>query len=47
MPVHKSGSGYKYGKSGKLYTGKGAKEKAEKQARAIRASQAAAGKKVK
>lgn len=39
MPTRKSGSGYKYGKSGKKYTGKGAKAKADKQGRAIRASQ--------
>lgn len=36
MPVHKIGkSGYKYGKSGKTYYGKGAKRKAQKQGRAI------------
>ncbi len=40
MPVMKSGGGYKYGKSGKRYTGKGAKAKAAKQGRAIKASQA-------
>lgn len=40
MPVRKSGGGYKYGKSGKTYRGKGAKAKAEKQGRAIKASQA-------
>lgn len=39
MPVKKSGGGYKYGKSGKTYKGKGAKAKAAKQGRAIRASQ--------
>jgi hypothetical protein len=39
MPVKKSGSGYKYGKGGKRYTGKGAKAKAAKQGRAIKASQ--------
>lgn len=38
MPVHKSKGGYKFGKSGKLYRGKGAKQKAQKQARAIYAS---------
>lgn len=38
MPVRKSGGGYKYGKSGKTYTGKGAKAKAAKQGRAIQAS---------
>ena len=36
MPVHKTKSGgYKYGKSGKTYYGKGAKKKAQKQAKAI------------
>ena len=40
MPVRKSGSGYKYGTKGKTYTGKGAKAKAQKQGRAIKASQA-------
>lgn len=38
MPVHKSKGGYKFGKSGKLYRGKGAKQKAQKQAMAIYAS---------
>lgn len=38
MPVHKSNSGYKFGKSGKTYYGKGAKKKAQKQAMAIYAS---------
>lgn len=40
MPVRKSGGGYKWGDSGKKYTGKGAKAKAAKQGRAIKASQA-------
>jgi hypothetical protein len=44
MPVRKSKSGYKYGNSGKVYKGKGAKQKAAKQGRAIRASQAKRGK---
>ena len=36
MPVHKTKSGgYKYGKSSKTYRGKGAKKKAQKQAREI------------
>lgn len=39
MPVKKVKGGYKYGTKGKLYKGKGAKAKAEKQGRAIRASQ--------
>lgn len=39
MPVRKTGkSGYQYGKSGKVYHGEHAKEKAEKQAKAIHAS---------
>ena len=39
MPVHKTKSGgYKYGSKGKTYYGKGAKKKAQKQGRAIRAS---------
>jgi hypothetical protein len=37
MPVRKSGSGYKYGNKGKTYP---TKAQAEKQGRAIRASQA-------
>lgn len=40
MPVQKSGGGYKYGSSGKKYTGKGAKAKAARQGRAIKAAQA-------
>lgn len=39
MPMKKSGSGYKWGDKGKTYTGKGAKAKAAKQGRAIKASQ--------
>lgn len=35
MPAHKSNGGYKFGKSGKTYYGKGAKKKEKKQARAI------------
>lgn len=35
MPVHKIPGGYQYGETGKKYYGKDAKEKAEKQARAI------------
>ena len=38
MPVRKVKGGYKWGKSGKTYYGKGAKAKAKKQGRAIRAS---------
>lgn len=40
MPVRKVGGGYRYGSAGKLYRGKGAKAKAAKQGRAIKASQA-------
>ena len=39
MPVRRTKSGgYKWGKSGKTYYGKGAKRKAKKQGRAIHAS---------
>lgn len=35
MPVHSvSGGGWRWGRSGKIYHGKGAKEKAERQGRA-------------
>ena len=34
MPVHKVKGGYKWGTKGKLYKGKGAKQKAAKQGRA-------------
>jgi hypothetical protein len=39
MPVRKTNGGYKWGKSGKFYKGKGAKAKAAKQGRAIKANQ--------
>lgn len=39
MPVRKTNGGYRYGKTGKTYYGKGAKAKAERQGRAIKASQ--------
>lgn len=40
MPVHRTKSGgYKYGSKGKTYYGKGAKAKAQRQGRAIKASQ--------
>lgn len=40
MPTRKTkGGGYRYGKTGKTYYGKGAKAKAERQGRAIKASQ--------
>lgn len=38
MPVQKTKGGYKFGKSGKTYRGKGAKKKAQKQERVIYAS---------
>ena len=38
MPVKKVKGGFRWGNSGKLYKGKGAKEKAAKQGRAIHAS---------
>lgn len=38
MPVHKVKGGYKFGKSDNTYRGKGAKKKAQKQARTIYAS---------
>lgn len=41
VPCKRGGkSGFKYGESGKCYTGKDAKAKAAKQAAAIKASQA-------
>jgi hypothetical protein len=44
MPVRRVRGGFKWGKSGKLYKGKGAKAKAAKQGRAVKASQARRGK---
>jgi hypothetical protein len=44
MPVRRVKGGFKWGKSGKLYKGKGAKAKAAKQGRAVKASQARRGK---
>jgi len=38
MPARKVKGGYRWGSKGKIYRGKGAKAKAEKQGRAIRAS---------
>lgn len=38
MPVHKIPGGYQYGETGKKYYGKDAKQKAERQARAIEAN---------
>lgn len=41
MPTRKTGKDcYRYGTSGKNYCGKGAKAKADRQGRAIKASQA-------
>jgi len=40
MPVKKVDGGYRWGESGKLYTGAMAAQKAAKQGRAIKASQA-------
>lgn len=43
MPVHKTqDSGWQYGPGGKVYKGKGAKAKAERQGRAIAISKARA-----
>lgn len=39
MPVRKVKGGYRYGTKGKLYKGRGAKAKAARQGRAIKASQ--------
>lgn len=44
MPVRHVKGGYKFGTKGKLYKGKGAKAKASKQGRAVKASQARRGK---
>lgn len=40
MPVRRVKGGYRYGRSGKIYRGKGAKAKAAKQGRAIAISKA-------
>lgn len=40
MPVRKVGKGFKFGTKGKLYLGPGARAKAARQGRAIKASQA-------
>jgi len=39
MPVQKAKGGYRWGKSGKVYRGKGAKSRAARQGRAIKVSQ--------
>jgi hypothetical protein len=45
MPVRKvPGGGYRWGATGKVYRGKGAKAKAARQGRAVKASQARRGK---
>ena len=44
MPVQKSGGGYRWGSSGKTYRGKGARAKAARQGRAVKAAQARRGK---
>ena len=47
MPVRRTkGGGYRYGSSGKTYYGKGAKAKATRQGRAIKASQSRRRRKV-
>jgi len=38
MPVHKVKGGYRWGSHGKIYKGKGAKEKAARQGRAAYAN---------
>lgn len=38
MPVHRVKGGYRWGKHGKIYKGKGAKKKAAKQGRAVYAA---------
>lgn len=38
-PVRRVSGGYQYGTTGKIYRGKGAKAKAERQGRAIKARQ--------
>lgn len=45
MPVHQTkGGGYQWGSTGKIYYGKGAKEKAQKQGAAIQISKQKKGK---
>jgi hypothetical protein len=39
MPVRRVKGGYRWGRSGKIYRGRGAKRKALRQGRAIRANQ--------
>lgn len=40
MPVRKAKGGYRWGTKGKVYRGKGAKAKAARQGRAVKAAQA-------
>lgn len=40
MPTHKAKGGYQWGEHGKIYRGKGAKAKADRQGRAVKAAQA-------
>ena len=40
MPIHRTGKGYQWGKSGKPYKGPGAKKKAIKQGLAVAYSEA-------
>ena len=44
MPVQKPGGGYRWGTKGRTYRGKGAKAKAARQGRAVKAAQARRGK---
>ena len=44
MPVRRAKGGYRFGSSGKVYRGKGAKARAARQGRAIKASQVRRGK---
>lgn len=39
MPVEKAKGGYRWGKRGKVYRGKGAKAKAARQGQAVKAAQ--------
>jgi hypothetical protein len=42
MPVHKAKGGWQWGRSGKVYKGRGAKAKAARQGRAIAVNRARA-----
>lgn len=39
MPVRKVAGGYRWGATGKLYRGRGAKARAQRQGRAVKAAQ--------